>query len=209
VFALCAAPPKERTDKEIAGWVALAALCHRYSRSSDTMIDQDLKACRREDPIGALLGNLRNRRQSLIASRHDFDTSVADRSGVFAAYVACAFLGNKDLLSGGRTLARKKIQKHHILPRSRFEQGVARNRADVVANIGFIAADSNKSIGDEEPTKYLGKIPSAVLESQAIPLDRSLWSIDRAEEFWIERQELLSSAFNNFIKQCLSGRHLT
>jgi hypothetical protein len=172
------------------------------------MMDEDLKACRKEDPIGALLGNLRNRGKALLATRHDFNGSMADRSGLFATYVACFRLGNLDLLSGGRTLARKRIDKHHILPRSRFEIGLERSRADVLANIGFIAAESNRSINDTDPASYLSTIRENVLSSQAIPLDRTLWDVERSEEFWIERQDLLATAFNEFIKINMPGRRL-
>src|SRR5580704_17535543 len=41
------------------GWLVLAALLHRYSRSTESVLDQDIKACRSDDPIGALLRNLR------------------------------------------------------------------------------------------------------------------------------------------------------
>jgi hypothetical protein len=68
VIALCATEsPRQRDSKEVAGWLALAALCHRYSGSSETALEQDLRACRSPDPVGALLTNLRSLR-SLVAS---------------------------------------------------------------------------------------------------------------------------------------------
>jgi len=45
-----------------------------------------------------------------------------------------------------------------------------------------------------------------VLESQCIPLDRSLWKIERAEEFWKARRELLAQAFNEFLRVVLPRR---
>ena len=45
VIALCGTiSPKERDDREIAGWVAAAAVCHRYSRSSHSALDKNLRA---------------------------------------------------------------------------------------------------------------------------------------------------------------------
>ncbi len=53
LIALCATmPPRQRDSKELAGWLALAALYHRYSGSSETALDQDLRACRTPDPVG-------------------------------------------------------------------------------------------------------------------------------------------------------------
>ena len=68
----------------MVGWLALAALLHRYSGSSDTALDQDLHACRTGDPIGALLTNLRQQRCSLIAKPRDFAGALNDRSGLLA-----------------------------------------------------------------------------------------------------------------------------
>ena len=68
IIALCATtPPRQRDSKGLVGWLALAALLHRYSGSSETRLDEDLKACREADPIGALLKNLRQRRPALVA----------------------------------------------------------------------------------------------------------------------------------------------
>ena len=47
-IALCATTgPRERDTQGIAGWLAMAALLHRYSKSTESALDQDLKACRR------------------------------------------------------------------------------------------------------------------------------------------------------------------
>ena len=82
LIALCASmQPRERNSAEFAGWLALAALCRRYGRSSGTALDQDLEACRSKDPIGSLLKNLRAARASLAAKPPDFSGALADRSG--------------------------------------------------------------------------------------------------------------------------------
>jgi hypothetical protein len=101
LIALCAAtPPRERDSRELAGWLALAALCHRYSGSSETALDQDLKACRQPDPVGALLTNLREVRTVLTAEPEDFSGALADRSGLLALYVACMNRGSPRFLHG-------------------------------------------------------------------------------------------------------------
>jgi hypothetical protein len=208
VIGLCGTmPARERSDREIAGWVAAAALCHRYSRSSQTALDQDLRACRAPDPIRALLNNLKPGRKVLEASQYDFDRSVADRSILLATYIACKHLGAQDLLTGQTIQSRSGIDRHHILPRSHFP-AAERQRADVIANIAFIGRGSNKEISDSTPSVYLASIEPEVLQSQAIPLDRSLWHVNRADEFWSKRQELLAGAFNDYLKSAFSKRRL-
>ena len=207
VIALCATlSPRQRDSKELAGWIALAALCHRYSGSSETALEQDLRACRSSDPIGALLTNLRNVR-SLNAEPKDFSGSLADRSGLLALYIACMNRGILDFYTGGKVLLQTNVDRHHILPRAQFPE-LKRPTADSVANTAFIAGDVNKSIGQAGPEVYLARVKPRILQSQCIPSDRALWRIDRAESFWEARRELLSDSFNEFIRKSLPQRHL-
>ena len=155
LIAVCAhLSPKERNSDELARWIALAALCHRYSRASETALDQDLRVCRDKDPIGPLLKNLRNDRSSLIANPDDFSGALADRSGLLTLYIACMYRGILDFYTGGKVLLQNDVDRHHILPRAQFPERL-RSTADNIANIAFIASDVNKSIGQSGPEVYL------------------------------------------------------
>jgi len=99
IIALCATTaPRQRDSKGLVAWLALAALLHRYSHSSETALDQDLKACRETDPIGALLKNLRQARSALVAEPSDFSGALADKSGLLALSIACMHRGILDFL---------------------------------------------------------------------------------------------------------------
>ena len=189
-----------------SGWLALAALCHRYSGSSETALDQDLRACRKPDPIGALLTNLRNVR-SLTAKARDFSGAIADRSGLLTLYVACMNRGIMDYYKGGKILLHSNVNRHHILPRGQFPENVRRT-ADNIANMAFIAGDMNKSIGQAGPEVYLASQKSRVLKSQCVPTDSALWRIDEADSFWRARRELLADSFNDYVRKSLPQRHL-
>lgn len=208
LIVLCATmPPRERDARALAGWLAPAALHHRYSGASETALDQDLRACRASDPIGALLANLCQERSSLLAGIADFLGPLNDKGGLFAAYVACMHRGILDFFTGGKVVLQPYVDRHHILPRAQFPEE-QRSMADNIANIVFIASDVNKSIGLSGPEVYLKRIPDKILHSQCIPEDPSLWAINRAEEFWKERRILLAESFNEFLKDALPGRRL-
>ncbi len=208
IIALCATTrPRQRDSKGLMGWLALATLLHRYSGSSETRLDEDLKACRETDPIGALLKNLRQRRPALVAHPADFSGALADRSGLLALYIACMHRGIRDFFTGARVLLQNDVNRHHILARGQFPE-YSRPSADNVANIAFIVGDVNKSIGQSGPEVYLKRIESPVLESQCIPADQNLWAIDRAEDLWAARRELLAEAFNDFLRESLPQRRL-
>jgi hypothetical protein len=206
IIALCAiTTPKGRDARSLVAWIALAALLHRYSRSSESALDQDLRACRHDDPVGALLANLRQIRPSLAAHPNDFAGALNDRSGLLASYIACMHRGILEFFTGGKVVLHSAIDRHHILPRAQFPEKV-RSVADNIANIAFISGDVNKSIGQSGPEVYLKRIAKRVLDSQCVPTQNDLWTIDNAEHFWAARRELLANSFNDFLKEALPQR---
>lgn len=209
IIAVCATlGPRKRDSKGLIAWLALAALLHRYSGSSETALDKDLKACREDDPIGALLKNLRQEiRSSLVAEASDFSGALADRSGLLALYIACMNRGVLDFYTGSKVLLQNDVDRHHVLPRAQFSDA-SRSSADNIANIAFIVGDVNKSIGQSGPEVYLPSIGLDVLKSQCIPTDASLWAIKKADEFWAARRELLAESFNDFLRASLPQRRL-
>jgi hypothetical protein len=208
VIVLCATTsPRERDSRGLVAWIALASLLHRYSSASETALDQDLRACRSPDPIGGLLANLRQGRPSLTADGNDFAGRLNDRSGLLAMYIACMHRGIVDFFTGGKVILQNGIDRHHILPRSQFPEKL-RPTSDNIANIAFIASDVNRSIGQSGPEVYLKKIKPKVLESQCVPLDRNLWSIDNADEFWAARRQLLAESFNAFVIEAMPQRRV-
>lgn len=208
VIALCASRgPRDRDPRGVAGWLAMAALLHRYSKSAETALDQDLRACRSDDPIGKLLTNVRRDAGAFGAVANDFKGALNDKGALFAAYIACRHRGLSDLFSNSQILLQANVDRHHILPRAQFEEA-KRAKADAVANIAFISGEANRSIGAASPDVYLKKIKPETLESQCIPSDRALWQIDCAEEFWAARRDLLAEAFNGFLRKMLPGRRI-
>lgn len=207
-IVLCAVlGPRERKSSEIAGWVALAALLHRYSGSSLTALEQDLRACRENDPIRALLKNLRQERAHLRAEPGDFDAGLSDRGALFAVYVACRHKGLIDIFTQERIALDRDLDRHHIFPRAQFPER-DRAKADVVANIAFIKGESNKSLGAPSPDVYLRKLPAKVLQSQCIPTEKKWWELEHALGCWSQRRSLLADSFNEFLAAAFPERNL-
>ena len=204
-LVMCATQsPRERDARQIASWIALAALAHRYSAASATALEQDLKAAVSEDPMRGLLRNLRKHWSKLRADESDFDTSLQDRGALFAAYVACRHQGAKDLFTGQRIEDRmgsnSVIDRHHIIPRATFSPEKRRD-ADVVANIAFILKDTNGSIGKDAPSDYLTRVSAERLKAQCIPVDKDIWKKGKHSDFWGARRQLLADSFNDFVQE--------
>lgn len=208
VIAICASQSaRDRDPKGVAGWLAMASLLHRYSKAAETALDQDLRACRSDDPIGKLLTNVRREAGAFGAIADDFRGALNDKGALFAAYIACRHKGLNDLFSNSQILLQANVDRHHILPRAQFEES-RRAKADAVANIAFVTGEANRSVGAASPDVYLKKVSKETLESQCIPLDSSLWHIERAEHFMEARRELLAEAFNGFLRKMLPNRRI-
>jgi len=207
VIAMCATQgPKELNARGVGGWIALAALSRRYSGSSKTALEQDLRACRSGDPLGALISNIRQTRQ-LKARPEDFSGSLANKSGLLAMYLACRHKGLLDFYQKGNIVLQDNVDRHHILPRAQFPEN-QRVSSDCIANLAFISGPTNKALGLTGPDVYLPKIGSEILESQCIPQNKDLWRIDKADSFWAMRKRLLAKSFNCFIRETLPNRKL-
>jgi hypothetical protein len=208
VIALCASQSvRERDPKGVAGWLAMASLLHRYSKAAETALDQDLRACRSDDPVGKLLTNVRREAGAFGAIANDFSGAINDKGALFASYIACRHNGLRDLFSDSQILLQANVDRHHILPRAQFDEA-KRAKADTIANIAFVTGEANRSIGSASPDVYLKKLDRQTLASQCIPLDVPLWRIDRAEDFWRARRELLAQAFNSYLRKLLPGRRI-
>ncbi len=208
LIAVCATTgAQERDNGGMIGWVSLAALLHRYSGSAESSLDQDLKACRAADPVRALLSNLRRKGGIARATPKDFDGALVDRGGLLGVYIACHQRGLKDLFSNNKVILQSGVERHHILPRAQFPEA-RRIQADCVANIAFVSLGANRAVASSGPEVYLGKIKKDVLNSQCIPLDRKLWSIENALEFLKARRGLLADGFNDFLQTKLRGRRI-
>lgn len=133
VIALCeSTSPRDLDPRGIAGWLAMASLLHRYSKATETALDQDLRACRADDPIGKLLSNVRRDVGGFAAIANDFKGALNDKGGLFAAYIACRHMGLRDLFSGSKILLQANVDRHHLLPRAQFAER-SRQKADTIA----------------------------------------------------------------------------
>jgi hypothetical protein len=208
LIVICATHnPSNSNARRMAAWVALAAVGHRYSGSSETALIEDLKACATTDPISALIRNARRELGARYADEHDFDAHLQDRGIVLAAYIASLQLGAKDFLTNQTICSNARsstVARHHIFPRSAFPKK-QRREADVIGNLAFLKHPSNEELLARPPHSYLPSVRDDVKRSQAIPLDKKLWTDEYREDFWRYRRRLLAKAFNDFVRERENG----
>lgn len=86
---------------------------------------------------------------------------------------------------------------------------LTRGEVNAVTNFSFLTQESNLAIGKRPPLEYFQEIIDAqheeALRSQWIPMDKSLWTMDRYPEFLAARRELLAEAANLFLENLIKG----
>jgi hypothetical protein len=195
---------------QLRRWVLLANAKGRYSRgSSETVLDQDLATLRDGGTIADLVDRLR-----LQVGR--LDTTAGElrgrnqRSALFKTmFLAFRQSGAKDWSSSlaialDHSGHQHKLQFHHIFPKAVLT-GLSRTprEADDIANLAFIAGRTNRRISDKPPSVYLPPIRAeagpAILDSQCIPHDHSLYEPSNYDQFLARRRELIADRLNAFL----------
>jgi hypothetical protein len=206
--------PSGESDR-LLFWYVQSAIWGRYSGSTESTLDRDLKVLEDAgDKLDALVHELRLWRGSLrIAPDHFGGWSLGARFYPFL-YLLTRVGEAKDLGTGialKQQLLGKmnRLEVHHIFPKARlYKHGFAKGQINAIANFAFLTKDSNLRIRDRKPAEYLAEVETAnpgALESQWIPTDRSLWELDHYLEFLEARKELLASAANRFLEGLLHG----
>jgi len=205
VIVLCASSSKSAHNHQaIAGWLAVAALTHRYFKGTDGL-DQDLRACRADDPIGKLLANIRRDGRRLQANPEDFKGRSSDKGALFGLYAACRHMGLCDIFTGTRISLPGRVEPHYLLPRAQFSPS-RRASADTLANVAFVDGATTRSDGPTSPDVYLSRLTQTALASQCIPSEPDHWRPEKADLFWEERTALLANAFTDFLRAKLGKR---
>jgi hypothetical protein len=199
--------PTPEMRKAIAAWMATAALFHRYSRSVESNLDQDLRACWMADPIGALLTNIRRDEKSIQAIENDFEGTFADRGALFGAYVASRQQRLRIAIPGFTAIRKDNRERYPIVPRE-WLPSTRRSIADSVANALFASREIFARIRVNADGMDFSRLPRNELAARCIPADESLWLRRRAEAFLEERKTLLAEAFNTYLKTNLPSRRV-
>lgn len=189
-------------------WFYLASLRGRYSASVETNLDEDLKAVASADPVVELVKHL-GPTQVFEVGPEEFD-DAGWRNPLFPmTYAIARKRGAKDWFRGialGTDVVGEEhqIHVHHVFPKALLNKmRVQRKDRDEIANLAFLAARADRQISMTPPEKYLPEIADKHpdrLEAQSIPMDRSLWKLERFQDFLVVRRQLLAGAINELIK---------
>lgn len=202
-----------KDEKKILKWFYNAHMRGHYSMgSSESILDGDLSVLFRTQSLDELLTQLHSHVKK-------FEVDVVDlankgiRSPFFSMlYFVLRSNGAKDWLTGlalsdnhiGRS---HTIQYHHIFPKSLLrEKGYDRKVINELSNMAFIGGKTNRHILNKKPSIYLEKEVlekrgEDALTSQLIPLDRSMWEMEKYEDFLACRRQAVADELNVFMRK--------
>lgn len=194
---------QEVTNK-IMRWFIPANAKGRYSRgSSETLLDQDLKAANPDgwyENVKAQFGRIDIEESELEGK---FSTSGVYRNMFIIMRAAGARDWKTNLTIDLNNLNKKdKIESHHLFPQDLLKKaGFTKEERNDVANLAFIGKITNINISNSHPLEYLSKYDEKLFSAHAIPLDKSLWTIERYKDFLIARRKLIVGMFNEYLKK--------
>jgi len=199
-------------QSKLLHWLLVANARGRYSRgSTETLLNEDLNIVFKSGDIGALLAPVKRQFGRLHVEPGDLAARGVNSPLFSLAYLALKDAGAKDWYSGlGLSLTHQGklhfIQWHHIIPKSLLKQkGYETGEINEIANMAFITGQTNRRISNKDASSYLvdvvAKQGKTALESQCVPTDPELWSLDNYRGFLKHRREALAVCMNQFIQK--------
>jgi len=96
-----------------------------------------------------------------------------------------------------------QLQFHHIFPKAVLKSTATTRETDDIANLAFISGKANRKISAKEPALYFPEVRKAngeqPFESQCIPTDPEVLTIERYKAFLAERRRLITERLNAFL----------
>lgn len=204
------------TDRDrLLFWFVQAGMWGRFSGSTETFIDQDLEALdSAAGPIDGLLERLRLWHGGLRVEPAHFTGWSLGARFYPVLYMLTRMGQGKDLGTGlplqasllGKMSA---LEVHHIFAKAQlYKFNYARSEVNAVANFCFLTKDTNLRILDRRPEDYFEEVEAnhpGSLATQWIPMDKSLWRMDRYPDFLEARKSLLAEEANRRFADLLHG----
>lgn len=211
--------PNINSIKHATHWLYAALIWQRYSSQTNQKLDSDISIINRNDnPWDALCAQIIDQRGRLEVKRDDLDGRGKLHPLYKMTYILVKAQGAVDWFNGSslRSVASSDytIHSHHIFPyKQLLDQGydpenlTHQHAMNEIANRAFLTVDTNLEIAFKKPEEYLPwveeKYPGA-LEKQFVPIDPSLWKMNKYEDFLAARRELIALKLNEYMKHLIT-----
>jgi len=211
--------PTDKDLKNATHWLYAAHTWARYTAQTDQRLEQDVSIVVRESfPWESLREQIIDQRGRIEVKASDFEGRGTQHPLYRMLNILAKTHSAVDWFNGaplGSTHGNfYSIHSHHIFPQSLLykekynsESYMDRQKVNEIANRAFLTANTNLTISNKFPEKYLPGVEQnypGALVSQFVPVDPSLWELDKYEEFLATRRELIARKLNEFMKSLIS-----
>lgn len=211
--------PTDKDLKNATHWLYAAHTWARYTAQTDQRLEQDVSIIVRESfPWESLREQIIDQRGRIEVKPSDFEGRGTQHPLYRMLNILAKAHGAVDWFNGaplGSTHGNfYSIHSHHIFPQSLLykekynsESYMDRQKVNEIANRAFLTANTNLTISNKSPEKYLPGVeqnyPGSLL-SQFVPVDPTIWKIEKYEEFLASRRELIARKINEFMVSLIS-----
>lgn len=194
----------QKQERDLQRWLYMALIWARYSASSETNLDQDIKALGDENPIERMIQNIEDKvGPGRLVTERELQDELSNSPFMVLAYVLARRNQANDWFHGVGIGAGQDLEYHHIFPKAllaqQYKERSQSRLINQVANLAFLSQRANARISASAPTNYLPSIEPSRLQAQHVPTDPALWSLDQYEAFVRERRSLIANAINELI----------
>ena len=184
-------------------WVFSAFHHSRYSGSSESSLNEDLRALKTNEPIKKWLGAIRKDVGSLEVK--DIGSKMNDTT-TFSLFFALGLNNALDWRSGNKIQANDANEAHHIFPKKVLKDyGYSKPLRNNPCNMALVSAKLNRKISKKEPEAYF-EDPNLIsdpdwLYTQFVPTDKNLWKVKNYEKFLEWRKTEINKKLNEFVSK--------
>lgn len=196
----------------------------RYSRSSDTTLDKDIRILKEANSVDELIKTLAaSRGVNLEVTEHDLELQGVRSRFYQIVYILIQSNDAADWVDTSLPLYNKgsvrnySVERYHIFPKrklykfysssSSYDKSIGNELANITFSTSDTSSDTNHEIFNNDPEVYLNNIEIEQLRRQYVPTDSSLWKMNchSYEAFLKERRRLLAQGINQFLNKLYHG----
>ena len=201
--------PNPEQSKTLKQWFWKTSFSKRYSAATDMKMNDDIDFFQQvidEDYSGIDRYSYSVDKNSLISQRFSKSSPLTRAFLLLLAQQNPLNLVNGNLIDIGTALSEYNSKEyHHIFPRTYLKKrGYETGRINLMCNFTFIPSDSNKVISGKSPSDYMINVVPAqqyteILNSNLIPLRKTIYQKNQYETFLDERATLIIQSLDSII----------
>lgn len=206
---------KDQTDSLVKRWIVMSTLTGRYSGSSESAFEQDIKAITQSSDPVATMNTILNRELTdnfwSITLPEALQRQTTQTSSWRIFQMAQVYAGDRAWLAKdtrAETVMEEEGNIHHIFPRAYLRANhFSKAEINQIANYVWLTRPRNMDVGDQAPKDYLhDELTSQFFNKQnnaenAIPADLQDYDFHDYYHFLKQRRQLMADKIHHYYDQ--------